>query len=97
VSPLYCAVIECVACVSVLVVYAAMPPEIVAGVPSCVAPSKNVAVPVIVPAVADVTAAVNVTLAPTVDGFSDDVTAVDVAALLLAFTTCDTAGDVETA
>jgi hypothetical protein len=38
--------------------------------------SKNVTVPVIVPAVVELTVAVNVTAAPEVDGFSDDATAV---------------------
>jgi hypothetical protein len=48
-----------------------------------------------VPAVAEVTAAVNVTLVPTVDGFNDDVTVVVVVDLLPAFTTCETTGDVD--
>jgi hypothetical protein len=49
---------------------------------------------VIVPAVAEVTVAVNVTATPVVDGFSDDVSAVVVAAEPAALTTCDTAVEV---
>ena len=48
----------------------------------------------IVPVVEEVTAAVNVTLAPTVDGFSDDETAVAVDALLPALIVCVSAVDV---
>jgi hypothetical protein len=79
-SPLYCTVMECAPAVRLAVVSVALPAApIVTGAPICVAPSKNVAVPVIVPAVAEVTVAVNITLAPTVDGFRDDVTVVVVA------------------
>src|ERR1700723_3570362 len=79
-SPLYWAVIECVPWASVADETAAAPAAIVTGVPICVAPSKKVNVPVMVPAVAEVTVAVNVTLAPVVEGFSDEVTEVVVAA-----------------
>src|ERR1700723_1799990 len=79
-SPLYCAVMECVPWASVADETAAAPAAIVTGVPICVAPSKKVNVPVMVPAVAEVTVAVNVTLAPVVEGFSDEVTEVVVAA-----------------
>ena len=48
--------------------------------PSVVDPSLNVTVPVIVPAVAELTLAVNVTEVPTVEGFSDEITVVVVAA-----------------
>jgi hypothetical protein len=53
-----------------------------------------VAVPVIVPAVVDETVAVNVTLAPVVDGLSDDATAVVVDAVVPALTVCVIAGEV---
>lgn len=59
-----------VSCVSVT---AAIPLAMVTGIPICVPLSKNVAVPVSVPAVWDVIAAVNFTLSPTFDGFSDEV------------------------
>jgi hypothetical protein len=51
-------------------------------VPSVVAPSLNVTVPVGVPAV-DVTVAVNVTLLPKCAGFADGVSVVDVVAVLI--------------
>ena len=54
--------------------------------PSCVPPSKNATVPVIVPAVLEVTAAVKLTFAPEVDGFCKEVTTVEVADLVEAFT-----------
>jgi hypothetical protein len=76
------------------VVYCAAPPVSVTGVPICVAPSKNDTVPVIVPAVVELTAAVNVTLAPVVDGFSDDVSPVVVVALPEALIVCVIAVDV---
>jgi hypothetical protein len=93
-SPLYFAVIEWTACVSVVVEIDALPLLIVTGAPICVAPSKNVIVPVSVPAVVDVDVAVNVTLWPTVAGFSDDTTVVDVAAVVAAFTVCVIASEV---
>ncbi len=78
----------CGPCVSVVVVNVAMPAASV-PLPIWVAPSRKFTVPAIVPAVVEVTVAVNVTLAPTVDGFSDDATLVVVAALPpAAFTTC---------
>ena len=64
-------------------------------VPRVVAPSINVTVPVIVPVVVDVTAAVNMTEAPTVDGFREEVTAVVVAASPPPVTTSEMATDVE--
>jgi hypothetical protein len=81
-------VIECVPCDRVVVEYDALPLARVIGVPSCVAPSKNVTVPVIVPAVADITVAVNFTLCPDVAGFGVEVTAVVVVAFPDAFTVC---------
>src|SRR5271154_1201758 len=78
-SPRYCAVIEREPAASVEVVKVAVPAASV-PFPMVVAPSKNVTEPVIVPAVAEVTVAVKVTFAPVVDGFSDDVTALVVAA-----------------
>lgn len=60
-----------------------------------VLPSKKLTVPVIVPAVVEVTVAVNTTFVPVVDGLSDDTSAVDVAAFeVAAFTTCETAVEV---
>ena len=70
-------------------------PEVrVTGEPRAVEPSKNVTVPVMVPAVAEVTAAVKVMLVPEGDGFRDDVTAVVVAALVAALTVWVRAGEV---
>lgn len=77
-SPEYFAVIECEPAVSVEVVNVACP-TLRVPVPMLVAPSKNVAVPVGVPAVAE-TVAVNVTDCPALDGFKDEVNAVDVGA-----------------
>ena len=57
-----------------------------AGDPISVAPSKNVTVPVIVPAVPDVTVAVKVMLCPTVDGFREETVAVVVEAFADALT-----------
>jgi hypothetical protein len=95
VSPLYFAVMECVPCVNVVVETAALPALIVPGAPICVAPSKNVSVPASVPAVVEVTVAVNITLCPTVAGFSDETTVVVVGAVAVpALTTCDSAGEV---
>jgi hypothetical protein len=51
-------------------------------------------VPVIVPAVVEVTVAVNVTLVPLVDGFSDEAAAVLVVAFVPAFTVCITTAEV---
>jgi hypothetical protein len=93
-SPLYLAVMECGPAVSALVENVAMPPLMATALPSCVAPSKKLSVPVRVPAVLEVAVAVNVTLCPTGDGFSEEVTAVVVAASGAAFTTCETADDV---
>jgi hypothetical protein len=89
-APPYSAVIEWLPVVSVDVPKVATPLPFRSAVPSVVAPSLNVTVPVGVPAV-DVTVAVNVTDCPNVDGFSAEVSAVAVAALL---TTCETALDV---
>jgi hypothetical protein len=85
-------VIECDPAVSVVVINVADPAAKV-PIPNGVAPSRNVTVPVIVPAVVELTVAVNVTLAPTVDGFADEETLVVVVAFVAAFTTCETAGD----
>jgi hypothetical protein len=60
-------------------------------VASTVVPSLNVADPVGVPEVEGFTVAVNVTAAPCLDGFSDDTTVVEVAALV---TTTVSTGDV---
>src|SRR5271154_757901 len=72
----------------------AFPPAPTVPIPREVIPSKNVTVPLIVPAVAEETVAVNVTLVPTVDGFSDDVTNEVVAAFVPAFTVSVSASEV---
>ena len=59
--------------------------------PSVVAPFLNVTVPLGVPEVDAFTATVNFTAWPTVDGLSEDASAVEVAALS---TVCESAGDV---
>jgi hypothetical protein len=87
-------VIEWVATDSDVVENVAFPAAPTAPVPSVVAPSRNVTVPVIVPAVAEVTVAVNVTLVPLVDGFNDDASAVEVVAFPAPFTTCVKTGEV---
>ena|SRR5580692_6133925 len=71
-----------------------MLPVMVIGVSSIFPPSKNDTEPLIVPGVVDVTVAVNVTPAPTVDGFGVAVSIVVVAAVPAVFTTCETTGDV---
>ncbi len=62
-------------------------------VPSAVAPSRNVTVPVGTPA-AEVTVALRVTACPVVDGFGVDVSLVVVAAAAGAFTSCVTTAEV---
>jgi hypothetical protein len=76
-------VIEWLPTESVLVVKVAVPPDTV-PVPSVVDPSRNVTVPVGVPAPGDTTAtvAVNVTDCPNTDGLADEVRVVVVFALL---------------
>ena len=74
---------------SVEVESVAVPPESV-FVAKVVAPSLKVTEPVGVPP-EDVTVAVNVTVWPWVDGFKEEVTAVEVDAL---WTTCDNAEEV---
>ena len=78
--------------VSAKVVNVALPPESVA-VPSVVAPSKNVTVPVGVPApgAAALTVAMNTTEWPNTEGFTVDVTVVETDAL---FTVCVMAAEV---
>ena len=68
----------------------ATPPTKVAA-PSARVPDLNVTDPVGTPEVVAVTVALNVTDSPTVDGFSDELSAVLVVVL---FTTCDTAAEV---
>ncbi len=94
VLPPYDAVIECVPCVSAVVAMVATPPVPTVAVPMEVAPSWKVTVPVMEPAVAELTVAVNVTEAPTVDGLREDVKAVVVAAAVETFTVCVSAVDV---
>ena len=66
-------------------------PRLSLPVPSTVAPSLNVTVPVGVPEVAGFTVAVKVTAWPAADGFTEETTEVVEAAW---FTTCDSAGEV---
>ena len=80
VSPPYTAVTAWLPAVSVLVANVVTPDALSAPVPSVVEPSLNVTFPVGVPAAVEVTAAVRVTDCPIVDGFSEEVTAVPVAA-----------------
>ena len=96
-EPPYCAVIECEPTASVDVAYVATPPAPTDPVPSCVAPSKNVTVPLIVPAVVDVVVDVKVIFVPLTAFVDDAESAVDVAAVEAAFTTCDTGADVDVA
>ena len=77
--PLYWAVTLCVPADRVDTESAANPLASIVDDPRFVAPSRNVTVPVGVPDELD-TKAVNPTLCPYVDGFGDDVSAVDVAA-----------------
>ena len=74
------------------VVKVALPPERLA-VPNVAAPSRNVTVPVGVPApgATALTVAVKVTAWPDADGFTDEVTVVELLALL---TVCEMAADV---
>ena len=80
VLPAYTPVIEWLATDKVDVVNVALP-LLSVPVPSVVDPSLKVTVPVGVPPL-DVTVAVNFTEAPKVDGFSEDVTEVELAAAL---------------
>jgi hypothetical protein len=89
-SPLYVAVIECVATLSVDVEYVATPEPFSVVVPSVVAPSLKVTFPVGVPFDPE-TVAVNVTDWPKTDGFALEVNVVVVA---VEFTTCETVFDV---
>jgi hypothetical protein len=66
-----------VPCVSVVIASVALPAVREMGLLIWFAPSKNATLPVTAPAV-EVTVAVNVTFAPTVDGFNDEVTTVEV-------------------
>ncbi len=91
-SPLYTAVIECEATDRFDVVNVATPPASVPA-PMRVAPLKNEAAPVAVPAPGATAAmvAVNVTDWPKTEGLADDVTVVVVAAWL---TVCESNGEV---
>jgi len=75
----------------VLVAKVAIPLAPTLPVPNVVDPSRNVTVPVIVPAVVELTVAVKVAEAPTVEGFNDDVTAV---AVIVVVTVCVTEAEV---
>ena len=74
-SPPYTAVIECEATESAAVANVPTPDPFSVPVPSVVAPSLKVTVPVGVPP-APVTVAVNVTDCPNTEGFSEDVSVV---------------------
>jgi hypothetical protein len=89
--PKYRAVMECVPCASVVVVSVALPAVNEMGLLIPFAPSKNSTLPVTGPAV-EVTVAVNVTPTPTVDGFSDEVTTVEVAVATICTMPDDVAG-----
>jgi hypothetical protein len=80
-SPEYEAVIECVPTVRAEVVSVALPALTVTGAPRAVVPSRNVTVPVKVPAVVLETVAVNVTEWPTT------IAAADVARVVVLLTT----------
>jgi hypothetical protein len=80
--PEYCAVMECAPCDNADVENVAAPLVRVPA-PICVAPSRKLTVPEMVPGVCDVTAAVNVTDWPVLDGFGDEVRVVEVAAPVL--------------
>src|ERR1700693_874840 len=80
-SPPYTAVIECDPTARVDVVNAALP-LLSVPVPSTVVPSLNVTDPVGVPVVNDFTVAVKVTGFPCLEGFSEEVTVLDVAAFV---------------
>jgi hypothetical protein len=82
VSPPYCAVSECVPAVSAEVASVATPLLFRDPVPSAVAPSKNVTVPVGVPGA--VTVAASVTVPPATEGFTSAVSAVAVEACMTA-------------
>ena len=89
VSPLYVAVIECVAADSALVEYVATPLVMVL-VAKAAAPSKKVTVPDGVPT-PDVVVAVKVTEVPNIDGFNEEPSAMATFALL---TVCERAAEV---
>ena len=69
-------------------------PLLIAPLPICVAPSRKFTVPVMVPAVCDVTVAVNITDWPALDGFCEDANTVLVVAKEPVFTVCKMPEDV---
>jgi hypothetical protein len=80
----------CVPTANERVVNVALPPESVA-VPNVVAPSKNVTVPVgvPVPGAAALTVAMNTTDWPNTDGFTDEVTVVELLSLFTVWVIAD--------
>src|ERR1700683_5103532 len=78
--PLYVAPMLCVPAFRVEVVNSACPDPLSVTVPSAAAPSLNVTDPVAIPEVNGVTVAVNVTVCPGADGFTEETSAVDVPA-----------------
>jgi hypothetical protein len=81
---------ECAPCVRVEIESDALPPLIGTGLLIWLPPSKNVMLPESVPGVVELTVAVNMTVCPTVEGFTDDTTTV----LLVASTICPIPEDV---
>lgn len=71
-----------------MVVLKVVLPALSVPVPSEVVPSRNVTVPVGVPAAVLLTVAIKVTLAPGAEGFCEDTTLVDEDAFATAFTVC---------
>jgi hypothetical protein len=84
-SPLYFAVIVFAPATNVEVKRSVTPPACKGALPSVVAPSKNVTVPVMVPAVLEVTVASKPTVPPRTEGFSVETIVIEVAALAAAF------------
>jgi hypothetical protein len=81
---------ECAPCVRLEIDSDALPPLIDTGLLIWLAPSKNTMFPVIVPGAVELTVAVNTTVWPTLEGFTDETTAV----LLVASTICPIPDDV---
>jgi hypothetical protein len=78
---LYLAVIECVPAASVEIESTPLPPLTDIGSLIEVAPSKKLKLPAIVPGNVEVTLAVNITVCPTLAGFCEDATVVEVGAI----------------
>jgi hypothetical protein len=72
----------------------ASPPAPTIPIPKIFAPSKNVTVPVMVPAVVEGTAALKMTLTPTTAGLGEALSEVEVVGAAAAFTVCASTADV---